>query len=290
MKIYLFPGQGSQYTGMGKELYQSSELAKTYFNKANNILGFDIKRVMFEGSEEELKQTKVTQPSIFLHSVVRAMLIENFEPLAVAGHSLGEFSALTAAGVLSFEDGLSLVAKRAQAMQEACEKNPSTMAAILGLENRAVEDVCRNIEGVVPANYNAPEQLVISGTYEAVEKACAKLKEKGAKRAIQLAVGGAFHSPLMQGAEDALAEEIQKTTFNDPICPIYQNVDARKYQDPEIIKKNLLAQLTSPVQWRRSMLNMVADGGKEFVECGPGKVLQTLLRKTNIQVKVSGVS
>ncbi len=283
MKAYVFPGQGAQFSGMGKDLYDKSDLAKEMFNKANEILGFDIQKIMFEGTDEELKQTKVTQPAIFLHStILAATLGDSFKPDMVAGHSLGEFSALVANRTLSFEDGLKLVSQRALAMQEACEKEPSTMAAILGLEDDVVERICSEIEGVVvPANYNCPGQLVISGAVPAVEAACAKLTEAGAKRAMMLQVGGAFHSPLMEPAREKLAAAIEATEFSKPICPVYQNVNARAVTDPSEIKKNLVAQLTGPVKWTQIMNQMIADGCAEVVEVGPGKVLQGLFKKVD---------
>jgi [acyl-carrier-protein] S-malonyltransferase len=283
MKAYVFPGQGAQFTGMGKDLYEGSEHAKTLFEKANDILGFSITDVMFDGQAEELKQTKVTQPAIFLHSTILAkMLGSSFKPEMVAGHSLGEISALTAAGVLAFEDGLRLVSKRALAMQAACESEPSTMAAILGLENEIVEDVCTKVNGVVvAANYNCPSQLVISGTVDAVHQACELLKEAGARRALVLPVGGAFHSPLMEPARTELAKAIEATNFNQPICPVYQNVTASAITDPEEIKINLVAQLTAPVRWTQTMQQMIADGASSFTEVGPGKVLQGLVKKVD---------
>jgi [acyl-carrier-protein] S-malonyltransferase len=290
MKAYIFPGQGSQFSGMGKDLYENNENAKKLFEKANEILGFRITDIMFSGTDEELKQTKVTQPAIFLHSVILASTLSDFKPEAVAGHSLGEFSALVAAGALSFEDGLRLVSKRAEAMQKACETNPSTMAAILNLEDEVVEKICAEIEGVVvPANYNCPGQLVISGTHEAVNEACEKLKAAGAKRALLLPVGGAFHSPLMKSAEIELAAAIENTKFNTPTCPVYQNVDAKPYTDPNTIKKNLVAQLTAPVRWTQSVQNMTNDGYTDYVECGPGKVLQGLVKKINKEANVASV-
>ncbi|NVJ88803.1 MAG: ACP S-malonyltransferase [Flavobacteriaceae bacterium] len=292
MKAYIFPGQGAQFTGMGLDLYENSSLAQEYFEKANDILGFSITDVMFEGSAEELKQTKVTQPAIFLHSVILAKVLgDDFKPEMVAGHSLGELSALVANGVLSFEDGLQLVSKRALAMQKACEIKPSTMAAVLGLEDDIVENTCAEIDGVVvAANYNCPGQLVISGEVEAVEKACEVLTEKGAKRALVLPVGGAFHSPLMEPAREELAAAIENTKFNTPICPVYQNVVAKAVTNPEEIKENLIAQLTAPVKWTQCVQAMIADGGTEFIEVGPGKVLQGLMRKIDRSVTASGAS
>ncbi|WP_425392293.1 ACP S-malonyltransferase [Ekhidna sp.] len=290
-KAYVFPGQGAQFSGMGKELYDNHSSAKELIDKSNDILGFDIKSIMFSGTDEQLKQTKVTQPAIFIHSVVAALTSEDFNPDMVAGHSLGEFSALVANGVLSFEDGLSLVSKRAMAMQKACEKQESTMAAVLGLEDETVEKVCEETDGiVVAANYNCPGQLVISGEVAAVNAACEKLKEAGAKRALVLPVGGAFHSPLMEPAREELAEAIQNTTFSAPNCPVYQNVDAKGYSDIDSIKKNLVLQLTSPVRWTQSVQNMIADGASMFVECGPGKVLQGLVKKVDREMTVSGIS
>jgi [acyl-carrier-protein] S-malonyltransferase len=283
MKAYVFPGQGAQFTGMGKDLYEASEEAKALFEKANEILGFRITDIMFEGEAEELKQTKVTQPAIFLHSTILAkMLGDKFQPEMVAGHSLGEISALTAAGVLAFEDGLKLVSKRALAMQAACEAEPSTMAAILGLENDVVEDVCAKVDGiVVAANYNCPGQLVISGAIDAVNEACEQLKEAGARRALVLPVGGAFHSPLMEPARAELAQAIEATTFNTPTCPVYQNVTASAITNPDEIKENLVAQLTAPVRWTQTMQQMIADGVSSFTEVGPGKVLQGLVKKVD---------
>lgn len=283
MKAYVFPGQGAQFSGMGKDLYESSDLAKEMFQKANEILGFDIQRIMFEGTDEELKQTKVTQPAIFLHStILAACLGDSFKPDMVAGHSLGEISALVANKTLSFEDGLKLVSKRALAMQAACEAEPSTMAAILGLEDDVVEEICGQIEGVVvPANYNCPGQLVISGAVPAVEAACAKLTEAGAKRAMILQVGGAFHSPLMEPARAELAAAIEATHFNTPICPVYQNTTAAAVTDPVAIQKNLIEQLTAPVRWTQTMQQMIADGAAEVIEVGPGKVLQGLFKKVD---------
>lgn len=280
MKAFVFPGQGAQFSGMGKELYESSPAARNLFDKADEILGFEISKIMFEGSDEELRQTKVTQPAVFLHSVAAAVALgEEFRPDMVAGHSLGELSALVAAGVLDFEAGLRLVYARALAMQKACEAVPSTMAAVLGLTDEAVEGVCEGIEGVVAANYNCPGQVVISGTREAVQEACVKAKEAGAKRALPLAVGGGFHSPCMASAKEELQRAIEQTEFRAPRCPVYQNVDARPHISPEEIKTNLIAQLTSPVRWTQSVLAMVADGAEEFVELGPGKVLTGLVAK-----------
>lgn len=282
MKAYVFPGQGAQFTGMGKDLYDNSPVAKDLFEKANDILGFRITDIMFEGTEEELKQTKVTQPAIFLHSVILAKVVADFKPDMVAGHSLGEFSSLVANGTLTFEDGLKLVYQRALAMQKACEKEPSTMAAILGLEDDVVEKICAEIDGVVvPANYNCPGQLVISGSFPAVEAACAKLTEAGAKRAMILQVGGAFHSPLMEPAREELAAAIEATTFSQPSCPVYQNVTASAVSDPKEIQKNLVAQLTAPVKWTQTMQQMIADGASEVIEVGPGKVLQGLFKKVD---------
>jgi [acyl-carrier-protein] S-malonyltransferase len=283
MKAYVFPGQGAQFTGMGKDLFDSSELAKELFLKADEILGFEIHKTMFYGSDEELKQTKITQPAIFLHStILAACLGDSFAPNMVAGHSLGEISALVANKVLKFEDGLKLVHKRALAMQAACEAIPSTMAAIIGLEDKVIEDICNEIEGVVvAANYNCPGQLVISGELKAVEIACAKLKEVGAKMAVILQVGGAFHSPLMESAREELAKAIEATEFSTPICPVYQNVTAKAVSDPIEIKKNLIEQLTAPVRWTQTMQQMIADGATEVVEVGPGKVLQGLFKKVD---------
>lgn len=290
MKAYIFPGQGAQFTGMGLDLYQNSPLAQELFEQANNILGFSITDIMFEGSAEDLKQTKVTQPAIFLHSVILAKILgEDFKPEMVAGHSLGEFSALVANGVLTFEDGLKLVSKRALAMQKACEAQESTMAAVLGLEDTIVEEVCASIDGVVvAANYNCPGQLVISGEITAIDKACAALTEKGAKRALKLPVGGAFHSPLMAPAREELAEAINNTVFSEPMCPVYQNVVAKAVTNADEIKENLIAQLTAPVRWTQCVQAMIADGGTEFVEVGPGKVLQGLMRKIDRNVTASG--
>jgi [acyl-carrier-protein] S-malonyltransferase len=292
MKAYVFPGQGAQFTGMGKDLYDNSDLAKAMFAKANEILGFDIQKIMFEGTEEELKQTKVTQPAIFLHStILAACLGDSFQPDMVAGHSLGEFSSLVANKTLSFEDGLRLVSQRALAMQEACEVEPSTMAAILGLEDDVVEKICSEIDGVVvPANYNCPGQLVISGSFPAVEAACTKLSEAGAKRAMILQVGGAFHSPLMEPAREKLAAAIEATQFSNPTCPVYQNVNAKAVSDPEEIKKNLVLQLTGPVKWTQIMNNMLGDGCTEVIEVGPGKVLQGLFKKVNRELPTSSAT
>ncbi|HLU86792.1 MAG TPA: ACP S-malonyltransferase [Taishania sp.] len=289
MKAYVFPGQGAQFSGMGKDLYDQSPVAKEMFQKANELLGFDITKIMFEGSDEELKQTKVTQPAIFLHStILAAVLGDNFKPDMVAGHSLGELSALVANGTLTFEDGLMLVYKRALAMQKACEAEPSTMAAILGLEDEVVEKICAEVDGiVVAANYNCPGQLVISGAIPAVEKACEKLTEAGAKRALLLQVGGAFHSPLMEPAREELAAAIEATTFRTPSCPVYQNVNAQGVTDPEEIKKNLVAQLTAPVKWTQIMQQMITDGATEVIEVGPGKVLQGLFKKVDRAFPVS---
>jgi [acyl-carrier-protein] S-malonyltransferase len=289
MKAYVFPGQGAQFVGMGKDLYEQSPLAKEYFEKANNILGFRITDLMFEGTPEDLKQTKVTQPAVFLHSVISALVLgDAFKPEMVAGHSLGEFSALVAAGALSFDDGLKLVYARALAMQKACETEPSTMAAVLGLSDEVVEEICDSITGliVVPANYNCPGQLVISGSIEGIDKACELLKEKGAKRALKLPVGGAFHSPLMQPASEELQTAINSTTFSIPVCPVYQNVNAYPQTDPNEIKQNLIAQLTAPVRWTQTVKNMVTDGATEFIELGPGDVLKGLVKKISPDVIV----
>ncbi|MBR6496624.1 MAG: ACP S-malonyltransferase [Rikenellaceae bacterium] len=280
-KAYVFPGQGAQFIGMGKDLYETNPQAKELFDEANRILGFDIVRIMFEGTEEELKQTRVTQPAVFIHSVISAKALgEEFKPDMVAGHSLGEFSALTAAGALSFEDGLKLVHKRALAMQKACEERPSTMAAILGLADEKVEEICAGVEGVVvAANYNCPGQIVISGEVEAVDAACEQLKAAGAKRALRLNVGGAFHSPLMESAREELAKAIAEAPIQAPVCPVYQNVDAKPHTDPAEIRENLITQLTASVRWTQSVQNMLADGAEEFVECGPGNVLTGLIAK-----------
>jgi [acyl-carrier-protein] S-malonyltransferase len=292
MKAYVFPGQGAQFTGMGKDLYEQSELARSMFAKANDILGFDIQNIMFEGSEEALKQTNVTQPAIFLHStILAACLGDSFQPDMVAGHSLGEFSALVANKTLSFEDGLRLVAQRAAAMQKACELEPSTMAAILGLEDEVVERICSEIDGVVvAANYNCPGQLVISGSVAAVEAACAALTEAGAKRALVLQVGGAFHSPLMEPAREELAAAIEATHFATPSCPVYQNVNAKAVTDPAQIKANLVTQLTGAVRWTQIMQNMLADGCSEVIEVGPGKVLQGLFKKVDREIPTASAS
>ena len=293
MKAYVFPGQGAQFSGMGSDLFESSNEAKAKFESANDILGFNISEIMFNGTDEDLKQTKVTQPAIFLHSVILASCLgEQFKPDMVAGHSLGEISALVASKCLNFEDGLKLVNSRAKAMQKACEANPSTMAAILGLDDHLVEEVCENIEGiVVAANYNCPGQLVISGENQAIEKACEKLSEAGARRALKLPVGGAFHSPLMEPAKMELKEAIDNTSFNIPICPIYQNVDAKAVTDPKLIKENLIAQLTAPVRWTQIMQNMISDAGEiEVVEVGPGKVLQGLFKKVDRSIQTSSAS
>jgi [acyl-carrier-protein] S-malonyltransferase len=285
MKAFIFPGQGAQFSGMGKDLYEGFPMAQELFEQANAILGFSITDIMFEGTAEELRQTRVTQPAIFLHSVILGRVLgKSFAPDMVAGHSLGEFSALVSNRTLSFEDGLQLVSQRAEAMQKACEAQPGTMAAVLGLEDTIVESVCSQIPGVVvPANYNCPGQLVISGEIEAINQACEKLKEAGARRALVLPVGGAFHSPLMQPAREELADAIEKTTFSKPICPVYQNVTTTAVTDTEEIKKNLIAQLTAPVKWTQSVRQMIADGAMEFIEVGPGKVLQGLVRKVDAQ-------
>jgi [acyl-carrier-protein] S-malonyltransferase len=289
---YVFPGQGSQFSGMGKELYESHPLAKELFEKANQILGFRISEIMFNGTDEELKQTKVTQPAVFLHSVIQAMVTENFKPDMVAGHSLGEFSALVANKTLTFEDGLKLVYARAMAMQKACEQNPSTMAAVLGLDDSKVEEICQQVQSetgevVVPANYNCPGQLVISGSVKGIEVACERLKSAGAKRALVLQVGGAFHSPLMEPARKELEQAIFQTTFHKPVCPVYQNYTALPEINPEKIKENLIAQLTAPVKWTQSVQKMVEDGATKFIEIGPGKVLQGLIKKIAAQVEIA---
>lgn len=292
MKAYVFPGQGAQFVGMGKDLYDNNQEAHVMFEKANEVLGFRITDLMFNGTEEDLKQTKVTQPAIFLHSVILAKTLgDDFKPDMVAGHSLGEFSALVAAGALSFEEGLRLVATRAEAMQSACEETPSTMAAVLALPNETVEEICASIDDVVaPANYNCPGQVVISGTISGIDAACEKLLAAGAKRALKLKVGGAFHSPLMQSAHAKLAEAIEKAEFKTPVCPIYQNVDAKPHTDPAEIKANLIAQLTAPVKWTQSVQNMIAEGGlTEVVELGPGNVLQGLVKKISRDVATSGM-
>ena len=291
MKAYIFPGQGSQFPGMGKDLYESNPIAKAYFEEANEILGFRITDIMFNGTEEELKHTKVTQPAIFIHSVIKSKVAgEAFQPDMVAGHSLGEFSALVANKALTFKDGLQLVYKRALAMQKACELQPSTMAAILGLADQVVEDICAGIdEVVVPANYNCPGQLVISGSIEGINIACEKLKTAGAKRALVLPVGGAFHSPLMEPARQELASALQSTEFSNPICPVYQNVTATAVSEPVAIRGNLIDQLTAPVRWSQSVQAMIADGANIFIECGPGNVLQGLVKKINKEVAVAAV-
>jgi len=290
MKAFVFPGQGSQFVGMGKDLYEQSALAREYFEKANEILGFRITDLMFDGTVEDLRQTKVTQPAVFLHSVISAFVLgKDFDPEMVAGHSLGEFSALVAARALTFEDGLRLVSKRAMAMQAACELEESTMAAVLGLDDEVVEEVCDSISGniVVPANYNCSGQVVISGDVVGVDKACELLKEKGAKRAVRLNVGGAFHSPLMKPASEELQKAIDETNFSQPICPIYQNVNAYPQTNPDAIKENLIAQLTAPVRWTQTVKNMITDGATEFVELGPGDVLKGLITKVNPEAVVS---
>lgn len=289
-QAYVFPGQGSQFSGMGKDLYENNEIAKSLFDKADEILGFPITQIMFTGSDEELKQTKVTQPAVFLHSVILAKVL-GVNPDAVAGHSLGEFSALVVAGALSFEDGLRLVAKRAMAMQKCCENYPGGMAAILGLDDSTIEQICDSIDGVVvAANYNCPGQLVISGADEAVDAACVKLKEAGARRALRLPVGGAFHSPLMEAARAELEQAIAEVEFHTPTCPIYQNVDAMPQTEPEIIKANIIAQLTAPVRWTQIAKNMIADGYNNFTELGPGAVLQGMIKKVSTEVSVESKS
>ena len=293
-KAFVFPGQGAQFVGMGKDLYETNPLAKELFDKANEVLGFDITSIMFDGTADELKQTKVTQPAVFLHSVISALCMgEAFAPDMVAGHSLGEFSALVAAGALTFEDGLCLVHARALAMQKACEVAPGTMAAIIGLPDTKVEEACAEVSTdgnvVIPANYNCPGQLVISGNVDAINAACDKLKAEGAKRALPLPVSGAFHSPLMQPAKDELQSAIESTAFNAPKCPVYQNVDAKPYTDPDTIKANLIAQLTSSVRWTATVENMIADGAEDFTECGPGKALQGMIGRINKNVSVHGI-
>ena len=290
MKAYVFPGQGAQYVGMGKDLYENSSACKLMFDKANEVLGFSITDIMFAGTDEDLKQTKVTQPAIFLHSVILAQCLGvKFQPDVVAGHSLGEFSALVATGAISYEDGLRLVAQRAMAMQKACEIEPSTMAAILGLEDAVVEEVCAGIEGVVPANYNCPGQLVISGSIAGIEAACEQLLAKGAKRALKLSVSGAFHSPFMEPARAELAKAIEQTEIRKPKCPIYQNVTARPETDPEEIKKNLVVQLTGAVKWTQTVNNMIASGVDSFTEVGPGAVLQGLVKKVDRKMVTAGI-
>jgi [acyl-carrier-protein] S-malonyltransferase len=287
MRAFVFPGQGAQYSGMGKELFESSAKAKAYFLEANDLLNFEITKIMFEGSVDDLKQTSVTQPAVFLHSVINALIKDDFNPQMTAGHSLGEFSALVANGALDFRDGLVLVAQRAMAMQKACEAEPSTMAAVLGLADEVVEEVCEKIEGiVVAANYNCPGQLIISGQIRAVQLACKRMKEAGAKRALMLPVGGAFHSPLMEPAREELAEAINQTIFKQPTCPVYQNVDAQGHMDIAEIKANLISQLTAPVRWTQSIHQMIADGATSFNESGPGNVLQGLIKKVNREIEV----
>lgn len=295
MKAFVFPGQGAQFVGMGKDLYETNALAKKYFDRADEILGFKITEIMFNGTDEQLKETKVTQPAVFLHSVIQALCLgDSFNPAMVAGHSLGEFSALVASGTLDFEDGLRLVASRANAMQKACEINSGTMAAIIGLPDEKVEEICASVSSesdiVVAANYNCPGQLVISGNVNAVNAACEKLKEAGAKRALPLKVSGAFHSPLMQPAKDELQAAIEKTTFNTPKCPVYQNVDAKPHTDAEEIKLNLIAQLTSPVRWTASVQTMIHDGADDFTECGPGKALQGMIGRIDKNVNAHGIA
>lgn len=292
MKAFVFPGQGAQFVGMGKDLYDSSALAKELFEKANDILGYRITDIMFEGTDEDLRQTKVTQPAVFLHSVISALCMgDDFKPEMTAGHSLGEFSALVTAGALSFEDGLRLVYARAMAMQKACEATPSTMAAIIALPDAKVEEICESIKGevCVPANYNCPGQIVISGSIEGINQACELMKEAGAKRALPLKVGGAFHSPLMNPAKVELEAAINSTNFHAPKCPVYQNVDAKPHTDPEEIKKNLVAQLTASVRWTQMVINMIADGATDFTECGPGAVLQGLIKKIDGNVDAHGI-
>jgi [acyl-carrier-protein] S-malonyltransferase len=291
-KAYVFPGQGAQFVGMGKDLYEQSPMAKELFEKANKILGFRITDLMFEGTEEDLRQTKVTQPAIFLHSVILAKTLgEGFKPSMTAGHSLGEFSALVTAGALSFEDGLKLVTQRAMAMQKACEMEPSTMAAIVGLDDQVVEDACKGIDAiVVPANYNCPGQLVISGSFDGIDQACEKLTALGAKRALKLSVGGAFHSPLMEPARAELAAAIESTIINQPVCPVYQNVNGLPFTNPAEIKQNLIAQLTAPVKWTQTVQNMLADGATHFTEIGPGKVLTGLIKKIDRQAECENIS
>ena len=295
MKAFVFPGQGAQFVGMGKDLYDNNPLAKELFEKANDILGYNITEIMFNGTDEELKQTKVTQPAVFLHSVISALCMgDDFAPSMVAGHSLGEFSALVAAGALSFEDGLKLVYARAMAMQKACEASPSTMAAIIGLPDEKVEEICAEVNKdgyvCVPANFNCPGQLVISGNIDAINEACEKLKAAGAKRALPLKVGGAFHSPLMQPAKDELQTAIEKTDFHAPKCPVYQNVDGMPHTDPAEIKANLIAQLTSSVKWTKCVQSMVADGADDFTECGPGKALQGMIARIDKNVAAHGIA